>query len=360
MEHVEFFKTVELGGKVNIRRIVSAGLAMAILFAPVQAAAETLEGAQQQLGQTQAQINDLQAQVNAKAAQAATLQGEIDSMNAQIQSVADQIAATQAKIAEVKAEMEAKQVLLNAAIKEQYVNPQPSGFEMVVTSSNMSEVMDKQEYLQKTQDYIKGLMEQVLAAKKELDKQNDQLTKQQASLAAQKAVKDQLLTQTQGDQARYAALLAESQAASSRLTRTIATLAGNGPMQSHGHVVEGTVIGREGSTGNSTGPHTHFSTYQNGTAVNPGSQIGRVMWPLADFTVTQPFGCSPYPFEPANSGCASGHFHDGIDMDAGYGAPLMAACTGEIIINSFQNYGFGHYIVIDCGNGLWALTGHMQ
>jgi septal ring factor EnvC (AmiA/AmiB activator) len=346
---------VEVLRQGYFRRITSISLAAAFLFSPLTARAETLDAARQEYNAATQQAAGLQAKVDEHAHAAATLEEEIGHMNEQIANVSAQIADTQAKIADLKTQMAAKQAILNAAIKEQYVDPQPDGFAMVVTASSVGEIMDKQQYLEKTQDYISELLAEVQAAKKLLDVKSADLAKQQASLDAARAAKNTLLAQTRGEQARYEAMLKENKDARARLSQTIAKLSANGPLQSKGYVTRGTVIGREGSTGFSTGAHLHFSTYLSGSAVNPISYInsGQISWPLNDFVTTQNFG-------PAGWNNPVYSFHDGIDMDAGYGAPVMAACDGDIVMNSFQAGGFGHYILIDCGGGLQTLYGHMQ
>jgi murein DD-endopeptidase MepM/ murein hydrolase activator NlpD len=39
------------------------------------------------------------------------------------------------------------------------------------------------------------------------------------------------------------------------------------------YVTEGETIGYVGSTGQSTGPHLHFTVYKNGSSINPRSVL---------------------------------------------------------------------------------------
>ncbi|MBW3537985.1 peptidoglycan DD-metalloendopeptidase family protein [Candidatus Parcubacteria bacterium] len=354
-----------------LARTVSAAAALILFLTPHLAAASELDKTKNQLNATNGRINQLQGQVNERKQVAGQLEQQVANMQAQIRVVQTQIADTRAKIqtvngeiAKVEAQVAAKRVVLQGYVKEQYVSPQPSNFEIIVSSGNLSDVVDRKEYLQRAQDRINDVLAEIMVIKKALDAKkgeltslNDKLAAQEAGLGGQKAALDDLLAKTRNDQARYEVLLQESQNARARLSATIAKLSGNGPLQSRGYVQQGQVIGREGTTGFSTGCHLHFGVYQNGVAVNPNNYLGgRLSWPETGFVITQGFGWTSY----AASGAYGGGIHDGLDLSAGCGAPIMAAASGNIVMNSFQSGGFGHYIAIDHGGGLMTVYAHMQ
>jgi len=54
-----------------------------------------------------------------------------------------------------------------------------------------------------------------------------------------------------------------------------------------------------------------------------------------------------------------GRLHSGIDIGAGYGAPIRAAMSGTVILAGY-NGGYGNCVVIDHGGGLSTLYGHMS
>jgi murein DD-endopeptidase MepM/ murein hydrolase activator NlpD len=51
--------------------------------------------------------------------------------------------------------------------------------------------------------------------------------------------------------------------------------------------------------------------------------------------------------------------HNGIDIGASYGASVMAADSGVIIISEYSS-SYGNYIVISHGNGITTLYAHLS
>jgi len=82
------------------------------------------------------------------------------------------------------------------------------------------------------------------------------------------------------------------------------------------------------------------------------------IYPLASYTKTQAFGCSNLGFYSYNEeyGCP---LHDGLDLAAPSGTPLLAAGSGTVVTAGWCNCGLGYYVEIDHGDGVHTLYGHM-
>ncbi|HEV2414908.1 MAG TPA: peptidoglycan DD-metalloendopeptidase family protein [Candidatus Dormibacteraeota bacterium] len=97
--------------------------------------------------------------------------------------------------------------------------------------------------------------------------------------------------------------------------------------------------------------------------VNQKLPVGRpiaglaLAWPLASFTITQPFGPTSVLLEPPLGQYK--HFHTGVDISAPLGAPVMAAADGLVVAVGHSAFGYGNYVVIAHGGGVATLYGHL-
>ncbi|HEV2067490.1 MAG TPA: peptidoglycan DD-metalloendopeptidase family protein [Thermomicrobiales bacterium] len=82
------------------------------------------------------------------------------------------------------------------------------------------------------------------------------------------------------------------------------------------------------------------------------------IYPLENYRRTQGFGCSSLGFYPYNPdfGCA---VHDGLDLAAPSGTPLLASADGEVVAAGWCDCGLGYYVEIDHGEGVHTVYGHM-
>ncbi len=94
------------------------------------------------------------------------------------------------------------------------------------------------------------------------------------------------------------------------------------------------------------------------TAPATEEPTSRFSYPLATYTRTQGFGCSSLGFYSYNAewGCA---VHNGLDLAAPSGTPILAAAGGTVVAAGWCNCGLGYYVEIDHGDGYHTLYGHM-
>ena len=78
------------------------------------------------------------------------------------------------------------------------------------------------------------------------------------------------------------------------------------------------------------------------------------MWPCPScHYLTSYFGWRYHPVYHEN------RYHSGVDIGASYGATVVAADGGTVITSGYVS-GYGECIVINHGNGLTTLYGHMS
>ncbi|WP_431795650.1 M23 family metallopeptidase [Microbacterium enclense] len=83
-----------------------------------------------------------------------------------------------------------------------------------------------------------------------------------------------------------------------------------------------------------------------------GGPEASLSWPLPPSMITDEYGPRESPGEGAST------FHEGMDFGAAEGTPIAAAGPGMIILAGV-NGGYGNCVIIDHGNGIQTLYGHM-
>lgn len=80
-------------------------------------------------------------------------------------------------------------------------------------------------------------------------------------------------------------------------------------------------------------------------------------WPMAHFTITQPFGPTTVALEPPLGRYP--HFHTGIDLAAPLGTAVGSAADGVVVAVGHTSYGYGNYVIVAHGGGIATLYAHL-
>ena len=170
-----------------------------------------------QIAALQARADADQAQANAYRAKADTLQNKLDQINARIAALQSRIQANNLKrdkltqeIADNQQKLTEAQDLLGNILANLYVDDNVTAIELLASSKNIGDYIDKQEYRSSVRDQLNGIISQVKelkaqleSEKKAVDKVLQQLNAQNNELSAQEATQQQLVNETRGQEAAY-------------------------------------------------------------------------------------------------------------------------------------------------------------
>jgi surface antigen/peptidoglycan hydrolase CwlO-like protein len=227
-------KIVAIRAKRHLKRstLVAMSLLMVLgVFASFRfVGAQTL---QQQINELTDENNQNKSQLSALRIEAASYQDTINALQAQINEYERQITQRQAESDELQRqiviqeeELRRQKDLLGQNIKAMYLEGDISTIEMLATSKNLSDFLDKQQYREVVKNKIKTTLDKITILKAELQAKKtevEQIIKQQeelrAATAVQKAEQARLLSFNKSQQAEFNSQIKENQSRINELKR---------------------------------------------------------------------------------------------------------------------------------------------
>lgn len=216
------YKNKKIGQKITLTTVASV-VALTIAVAPIialkngDAKAVSLAELRQQASALNEQISQNNQAATVLAAQGDSLKTKISEYDTQISNTDAQISIINNKLAQLqiqlenaRKELERQKGLLKSSIKEIYKKGDASSVELIVGSDSFSQFFNNQTYLDKLKSGVQESTERVVALKQQIQSQKDEqakLLKQEqdsrAVIAQARSEKDQLLAETQGQEANY-------------------------------------------------------------------------------------------------------------------------------------------------------------
>ncbi len=347
-------KAIEARIAAEKSQIASLNASQAALSTQIDQTKTRLAGIAQNLADTRKQVAALsadlasvKAQYNALVASLADLDTQLATIEAQETAKRVELGQHQAELAErIRVAYEdqrtsmletllsgasftdmlaAMSTQLDAAAQDQQLAQQVASDQATLLSlhQTVSETRDQTNLLGQQAAVQKQALDRKIAALAAATKRLQALEKAaKAALAAQKAA----WAQVSANKAALRASLAKASSARAQLQKKI-----------------NSIIAAQASHGNI-----------------PSQYNGTLGWPMGG-TITQPFGCTGFSWEPPYGSCA--HYHNGIDIVAPYGAPVRSAGAGTVVYVGW-NYADGAdpawIVIIAHSSSLVTWYAHMQ
>lgn len=194
---------------------------------------------QQQKNDIAQKIKDNVAQADSLSAQVDTLENKIAILDGEIGAAQNEITQTETKIEQLskqiidtQTEIDRQKELLKQNLVQMYKMSGSTSIELLLSSDDFSTYINNEQYLASIKDGVKSSVDAIIVQKQQLETNKAEQQQLKVDLEARKkgledtrTERTSLLVQTQGEEARYQAIVTELQAQQKEINRQLAALA---------------------------------------------------------------------------------------------------------------------------------------
>lgn len=282
------------------------------------------------------------------------LDAQLDEVSAKVKKLEQQLAEKQQEISDAEAALadaQAKEAVqyenMKKRIKFMYENSQTSTAEMLFSSKDFSEFLNTAEYITQISQYDRKMLEEyqntqetIAETQEILKKEYEEIAKLEEQVKAEKQAVAALEAAKKGELADVSEDLADAEQIAKVYEEEI---------KAQNEVIA-QIQAAQQQQANNAGNSANAGGGSGGGQTVQGT--GSMLWPCpSSHKITSDYG----PRESPTAGASTNH--KGIDIGAAYGADIVAADSGVVIVSTYSNSA-GNYIVIDHGNGICTVYMH--
>lgn len=309
---------------------------------------------------------DIQSEVEKLDKQLNEISGKVKELESQLSKKRQEIANTESALNKAK-EQEKKQYRnMKKRIQFMYENGQTSYVEMLLSADSFTDFLNAVEYITQISQYDRKMLKEyqnmqvtIADTQKTLETDYASLQSLQAKVQEAKQAVAALESAKKGELNDVADDLTDAQTVAKAYeaeiqaqNEVIAQIQAAQKRAAEQQAAQQQAQAAEENQGATDAAGENQNTAQNTTPSGNGQSTGSMMWPCpSSKRVTSDYGPRTSPTNGASSN------HKGIDIGAAYGADIVAADGGTVLVATYSSSG-GNYVIIDHGGGLCTVYMH--
>lgn len=309
---------------------------------------------------------DIQSEVEKLDKQLNEISGKVKELESQLSKKRREIANTESALNKAK-EQEKKQYRnMKKRIQFMYENGQTSYVEMLLSADSFTDFLNAVEYITQISQYDRKMLKEyqnmqvtIADTQKTLETDYASLQSLQAKVQEEKQAVAALESAKKGELNDVADDLTDAQTVAKAYeaeiqaqNEVIAQIQAAQKRAAEQQAAQQQAQAAEENQGATDAAGENQNTAQNTTPSGNGQSTGSMMWPCpSSKRVTSDYGPRTSPTNGASSN------HKGIDIGAAYGADIVAADGGTVLVATYSSSG-GNYVIIDHGGGLCTVYMH--